>query len=499
MKVLRLFEAHKYIIGFLFLGVILIWWHIGNSTLTLDEVASIYISKDWHQLLNFLRYEEGNMWFYYLALHFWLKLGDAEFWVRSLSGTFGVLTIPLVYLFAKEIGGGRVARLATLLFLLNIYFIEYARQARGYSAALFFVTAGALVLYKSLNRGFGYWKVMILAVIYLGGIYNHMLAGLAIFAQLISAFWFYPEKEHRKKIIAVIIAIAIGLIPLVIAPSFRSHQVDWIQKPDLKQLIFGFMVISGDSIGATIVSGLFIIGYFLHIRKYLFGSSESRFNLLFLSVWVVFPILFGYIFSVFVKPVYEPESFNSSLSGFVVLLSLAINEKGKYMKIKQYGLTALFIFLGLRLILSYSGSEYMHYVFENKSTRDWQAVAKYIDKNVQEGDAIVYYAYYIKYPFRYYFSKYPPANTLQEVEISSKDYAIGGGTELPEPDIQKIDSLKAKYKRVWVLLSYNDSDHLKRKDQWLEMKEELTEHFNRKLSENYRNLHMELYVNKRNN
>ena len=63
------------------------------------------------------------------------------------------------------------------------------------------------------------------------------------------------------------------------------------------------------------------------------------------------------------------------------------------------------------------------------------------------------------------------------LEISSGPYDLGGGTAIPEPNIKLLDGLSAKYKRVWLVLGYNNTLQLDRKEQWLEIEKELDKSF----------------------
>ena len=494
---LSLKNSGIWIAGLSLVAAILLFVGLGNSTYSLDEVASIMISKDWRSLLYYLWREEGNMWLYYFLLHFWLKLGDSEFVVRSLSVAAGLASVPFVYLIGKEIKGRNVAIISSLLYVFNIYFYSYARDVRGYIFASLFISIGSYMFYKGLKRAPTSIETLIIGLCYLAAIYSHMLSGLILFAQLLALF-FFPGKIPWKQIIICGLIIFIGLLPLLFAPSFRSHQVDWIQKPGPLLFIYGFIALGGDSIVATLIAGLVIIWNLLSHYKSLIGKTKAGFDLVWLSAWAVFPLTFGYIFSATIKPVYEPESFNSSLPAFVILLGVSLAylwQKKKKMGYLIFSLISLMLFF--RLVAYATESSKMHYVFENKSTRDWQKVVKYLDANIKNGDAVIYYAYYIKYPIEYYFHKYPSKYIFDEEEAASGKYNVGGGTRLPDPDIKKVDSLKKSYKRVWVILSYNEFDWLDRKKQWIEIEEELRHHFILRSDLKFDEIEVQLLENKK--
>ena len=63
---------------------------------------------------------------YYVLLHLWLKLGDGEAFLRSLSVVFGVASVPLAYLVAKELLGAKAAATAALLLTINEFVVSNA-------------------------------------------------------------------------------------------------------------------------------------------------------------------------------------------------------------------------------------------------------------------------------------------------------------------------------------------------------------------------------------
>lgn len=73
-----------------------------------------------------------------LALRFWLRaLGSSAFNLRLFSVLWSLLTIPLLYHWARRLAGARVGLLAAALFALSPMCIYYAREAKGYSLATF--------------------------------------------------------------------------------------------------------------------------------------------------------------------------------------------------------------------------------------------------------------------------------------------------------------------------------------------------------------------------
>ena len=151
IRFFKKFWAHKnaaYIAGLVILAAFLCFFRLGRLTFSFDEVTTIIISKSWQDMIHLMRVEEGNMWIYFFIMHFVLKLGDNELILRSISALCGVLTAIVFYVLASEIMETKNARIATLLFIMNVYFLFYAQIARGYSMALLFTTLSSLFFYR---------------------------------------------------------------------------------------------------------------------------------------------------------------------------------------------------------------------------------------------------------------------------------------------------------------------------------------------------------------
>lgn len=87
--------------------------------------------------------DNGNCLAYNTVLHFWLKaFGNSDLSARMLSVLFGVLLIPLIFLFAKKLfSDERLSLIVAFLTAIHPLFIAYAHQSRAYTMATFFTLA----------------------------------------------------------------------------------------------------------------------------------------------------------------------------------------------------------------------------------------------------------------------------------------------------------------------------------------------------------------------
>ncbi len=109
-----------------------------NPDLGIDATLNALISRPEHPPL------------YYLLARLWAGLfADPVVALRSLSALFGLLLLPAVYWFARELfGDPRVSWMAVLLAATSPLFLLYAQEARQYALwCLLTALSGAALLH----------------------------------------------------------------------------------------------------------------------------------------------------------------------------------------------------------------------------------------------------------------------------------------------------------------------------------------------------------------
>ncbi len=469
----KIFSSNWFFICcFTILAGTLCFWGLTRNSLTFDEVTSILIAKNWQSMLPILWTKEGNMWLYFVILHFWMKFGTSVIFVRSLSALIGTLTIPIFYLLAKEVKNEKIARIATPLFMCSVYFIFYAQLARSYGLSLLLVTLSSYLFLKLVKNSFSGFLLFLYILVSVMAAYTHLLAIFALVTPYIYLITF-PGQIPWKKIFFIGTGIFIGILPLFLSPAVRSgHQLDWLRVHPFVFLPFGIITLAGDSLPLTIIGGLIILNLFWKKRQVFLQKNRERFILLWLFLWAGFPIVFTFFFSVFIKPIYQPQYFNACLSAYILLVVLGLEEL-KNKKILYYFLLGFLFFLSfVRLFQWYTGENHYltdYVILENNFPDDWRDTAKYVLKQGKSTDAVIFYAYYVHEPFEYYYSMKAGNNHPKILEISSGSYDLGGGTKIPEPNFSLLSSLSKNYSRVWLVLENNNTTELGKKTQWLEI------------------------------
>jgi len=116
---------------------------------------------------------------FFILLHLWLRLGDSDYFLRSLPALLGVFTVLAVYWLGSEVGGRGVGRLAGVLAALSSYLVYYSQYLRGYILVALAVGVGAAALFRAVRSGgWGWWVVYALAAIV--GLYTHQFGLFAL-------------------------------------------------------------------------------------------------------------------------------------------------------------------------------------------------------------------------------------------------------------------------------------------------------------------------------
>lgn len=170
---------------------------------------------------------------YYLIMKVWVRLfGESAFSLRFPSLIFSTLSIPLIFLLARELFDKKVGLISALLLSVSPYSINYAQDAKMYSlfwalgilSFLFFYRFGKERRKKDLVA---YTVTAVIAL------YTSYFAFFFIAAQNILIFMFFRPKELKQWLMAQL-TIAFCFLPWIalIQSSVRIilFQVAWIPK-----------------------------------------------------------------------------------------------------------------------------------------------------------------------------------------------------------------------------------------------------------------------------
>ena len=158
-------------LGVTVVGVVLRF--VAPSPLWLDEALSVNIaSLPVGEIPEALR-QDGHPPAFYVLLHHWMEVfGSSDASARSLSGVWGLLFLPLMWVAGRRLGGPRVAWCALALAASSPYAIRYATEVRMYSMVAVLALAGWLLAGDALRRP-TWWRLTGLALLAALGLWTH--------------------------------------------------------------------------------------------------------------------------------------------------------------------------------------------------------------------------------------------------------------------------------------------------------------------------------------
>ena len=268
------FSSNPFLIKGLILGAFLVFFLIGDKPLYLDEAVSYLITQDFSKMLYIFWNYEGNMWLYYLLLHFWSYLGSSETILRSLSALFAIATLISSYFLARKIFDEKTANIALILLSMNVLFIKNAQFARGYSLLILLTTICTFLFRKLLDKKTNLYASLY-ALIAVASVYTHLFGSLVIASHFIYLLY-QRDKKQLFFFSKIYVIIGFLILPLLIAPSMESGQINWITLPGLFEVFATFFYLLGDFIAVAGVLSFLVLWFFISHKKYTFYDKNIR-------------------------------------------------------------------------------------------------------------------------------------------------------------------------------------------------------------------------------
>jgi len=174
-----------------------------------------------------------------MPLHFvisWIirRFGDSEIWLRLVPAVAGTLTVPAMFVLARNLFGRRTAVIAALLVAVAPFLIWYSQENAAYSLLTLLTIVQMQLAYLAVTRSrLIYWLGF--SIVTLVSLYNDYFAllataaafafiGLVLARRLLSP---HPALPHRDIFAAVGsgLLILLGYLPwLPILRTFLHHQ-----------------------------------------------------------------------------------------------------------------------------------------------------------------------------------------------------------------------------------------------------------------------------------
>ncbi len=192
-------------------------FHLGERVLWFDEAVSLLVAKANVSDIVAAAQDDTHSPFYYLALHFWPR---GELAARGFSAACGVLSVALVFLIGRKLGGAAAGAVSAGLMALCPLHVWYSQEVRMYALQTLLVTASWWLLFLALDsRCWRCWTAYAVAAAL--SLYAQYMSAFALGAQWLYVLWF--RRDALRPWVLAQAGVALLFAPCV--PLFMHHLV----------------------------------------------------------------------------------------------------------------------------------------------------------------------------------------------------------------------------------------------------------------------------------
>ncbi len=262
----------------LVVALVLRFWT--RSDLWLDEALTVNIAKQpLHTLPTYLK-RDGAPPLFYVLLHGWMGVfGDSDLAVRSLSGVIGVVTVPLVWLAGRRLGGRTAGWAAMLLVATSPFAVRYDTETRMYALVALLTVLGLLAMQRVLTRPRP-GNLVALAVVTGLLLYSHYWSFYLLGTAFLWLAWqaWRGRPTWRRPAVSAMVAMAVGALTFVPWVPIFLYQSAHTGTPWATPANFAAMVnaVASFAGGGTNQGRALALIYFALIGLGLFGIATDR-------------------------------------------------------------------------------------------------------------------------------------------------------------------------------------------------------------------------------
>ncbi|MFS8085076.1 MAG: glycosyltransferase family 39 protein, partial [Acidobacteriota bacterium] len=206
-------RRHAIVLSVVILAAVLRVYAISLYPLAGDEYGSLAEAKqvglNWNSII------------YSGLMHFWIRLGNSELWLRLPSAIFGTATVAILFKLGEKLGGWRTGIVAALLAATSPFSIYHSQELRFYS---FFILTAAAFMLATINYVEHPRTPRNRAAVWLTGaalVLSHFLGVLALYAQLAATAFAAKSRWSRRTLSLVLFGLPLLVCGLLLVPGFR--------------------------------------------------------------------------------------------------------------------------------------------------------------------------------------------------------------------------------------------------------------------------------------
>lgn len=211
----------------LFIAALVRFWNINARSLWFDEAFEFWVSNNRLEHIWQATLSAKQPPFFNFLLHFWMKIGSSEVWLRTLSVLFSLGGISGIFFSTHYVFGTRAAVIAGLIMSFLPGDVRYAQEVAEYAPLICFSSWMVYFHLRNLECADGkFWIVSLL--FWLLGIYTHYGAAIIILSLSLINFIYNLNHKQNKNILKQVVFSLLFLLlaaPLItIVPSQIQSQ-----------------------------------------------------------------------------------------------------------------------------------------------------------------------------------------------------------------------------------------------------------------------------------
>jgi hypothetical protein len=409
-----------------------------------DEAFSVFFAQQTiPELLETLN-GEANPPFYYLLLHFWIKLFGIGFVaVKSLNLILSIGTALVLIALSKRVANVGMALFVSICFLFSDLHFDFSHEIRAFQLVLLLTSLSYCFFFAYLQTQ-KWWYLPLLALVTVGLPMAHYNAVLVPFSQFFVTLFYLREQFFQvvKLWGAYLVAGLLFLPQLLVFRSVVPDDTFWLGLSNWNDLKYiAFKVVGHD----RSFYGLIVLYYAAPILAIL-GKKWAWFNVrfslrTFFALWLLYvlPLLLNYALAQYV-PSFQVR--------YVLFLSFGVYLSIGYLlaHFERFQLVKLVYFFGITV--------HMFYFFrpQQRDGEGWKETAAVVSSFQKDKKTLVIVSATYKvrdllyYLDRSAFADYSNLNARMEKLDVLPAY---------NSDVLKDSSLFHKYDKVVLILSHS--------------------------------------------
>jgi len=156
-------------------------------------------------------------------MHFWIRLGESEMWLRLPSAILGIATVGVLFKIGEKLGGWTTGVVAGLLAATSPFNIHHSQEVRFYSLFMFASAVFILASVHYLDRRRTPGTRAALAMTGIVLVLSHFLGVLALYVQIAATAFAARSSWSKRRLALVLLGLPICISGLLLTPGVRQE------------------------------------------------------------------------------------------------------------------------------------------------------------------------------------------------------------------------------------------------------------------------------------